>query len=56
MVDDDEAGAERKVDAAEKFEQLTEKIRHKQFKKRSQGRISLWLSPDIELAVRMYET
>lgn len=52
--DEDENGAERLLDAATKFEELRARVRRKEFKKRSQGSISFWISPDIELAVKMY--
>lgn len=53
-VDQDEITGEVHYDGANKFEELRSKVRRKEFKKRSLGKLALRLGEDLELAVRLY--
>jgi ATP-dependent DNA helicase 2 subunit 1 len=53
-VEEDEDTGTPNFDAAAKFEELRARVRRKEFKKRSLGRLSLFIADDIEVAVKLY--
>lgn len=53
-IDEDEITGEFKYDGANKFEELKSKVRRKEFKKRSLGKLTMRLSEKIEIGVRLY--
>jgi ATP-dependent DNA helicase 2 subunit 1 len=53
VAEEDDTGKPN-FDAAAKFEELRARVRRKEFKKRSIGRMSMMIGKDIEIAVRLY--
>ncbi len=52
MAEEDDTGKPN-FDAAAKFEELRARVRRKEFKKRSIGRMSMMIGKDIEIGVRL---
>ncbi|KAL6072069.1 X-ray repair cross-complementing protein 6 [Balamuthia mandrillaris] len=53
-VSEDEDTGLFNYDASAKFEELRARVRRKEFKKRAINRFSLFIGPDIEIALRLY--
>eukprot|EP00743_Colponemidia_sp_Colp-15_P002621 GILK01002839.1.p1 GENE.GILK01002839.1~~GILK01002839.1.p1 ORF type:complete len:631 (-),score=167.71 GILK01002839.1:47-1906(-) len=53
-VDDEDVGSRLAVNGSTKVEELTRKIRQKEFKKRAVGKVNFAISPNMEIAVRFF--
>lgn len=54
IVDAGEEGDLETLDGTSKLQELLDRARSKEFKKRSQGKISFFLTPDTEIGIRIY--
>jgi len=52
---EDEDTGLSKFDASSKFEELIARVRRKEFKKRTCGRLSFFIGNNTEIAVKLYE-
>lgn len=54
VIDAGEEGDLDQLDGMSKLQELLDRARAKEYKKRSQGKISLFLTPDTEIGIRLY--
>ena len=54
IIDAGEEGDLDQLDGTSKLQELLDRARSKEYKKRSQGKVSFWITPDTEIGVRVY--